>query len=148
MELSLLADIRVASTSARFSEMFVKRAIVAGSDSFELLPQIVGISAAAEILMTGDLIGAEEALQMGLVSKVVSEERLLGEARDIARRITVNGPLAVRATKMALNHAKQGKCEELADHLGAALASLLASEDHKESTSAFIEKRTPKYTGR
>ena len=61
MELSLLADIRVASTSARFSEMFVKRAIVAGSDSFELLPQIVGISAAAEILMTGDLIGAEEA---------------------------------------------------------------------------------------
>ena len=148
MELSLLADIRVASTSARFSEMFVKRAIVAGSDSFELLPQIVGISAAAEILMTGDLIGAEEALQMGLVSKVVSEERLLGEARDIARRITVNGPLAVKATKMALNHAKQGKSEELADHLGAALASLLASEDHKESTSAFIEKRTPKYTGR
>ena len=72
----------------------------------------------------------------------------MGEARDIAQRITVNGPLAVRATKIALNHAKQGKSKELGDHLGEALASLLASEDHKESTSAFIEKRKPKYLGR
>ncbi len=68
MELALLADIRVASESARFSEMFVKRAIVAGPDSFELLPQMVGTAAAAEILLTGDIIDAAEALRIGLVS--------------------------------------------------------------------------------
>ena len=148
MELSLLADIRIASRAARFSEMFVKRAIVAGSDSFEILPQIVGSAAAAEILMTGDLVEAEAALRLGLVSKIVPESQLLPEAQKLAKRITVNAPLAVRAAKIGLNLSKQGKRKELRNHLGSALNSLLASDDHKESALAFLEKRAPRYTGR
>ena len=147
MELSLLADIRIASKAARFSEMFVKRGIVAGADSFELLPQIVGVAAAAEILMTGDLVEAEEALRLGLVSKVVPEEQLLMEARELARRITLNPPLAVKAAKVALNLSRRGRREELSSYIGLTLSSLLASDDHRESASAFLERRTPEYKG-
>ncbi|SVC57075.1 uncharacterized protein METZ01_LOCUS309929, partial [marine metagenome] len=148
MELSLLADIRIASKSARFSEMFVKRAIVAGPDSFELLPQIVGVAAAAEILMTGDLVEAEEALRLGLVSRIVPDDELITEAQTLARRITVNAPLAVKAVKTGLSFAKQGKRDELSDYIRSALSSLLATDDHKESVAAFLEKRLPRYMGR
>jgi enoyl-CoA hydratase/carnithine racemase len=148
MELSLLADIRIASKSARFSEMFVKRAIVAGPDSFELLPQIVGVGAAAEILMTGDLVEAEEALRLGLVSRIVPDDELITEAQALARRITVNAPLAVKAAKTGLSFAKQGKRDELSDYIESALSSLLATDDHKESVAAFLEKRLPRYMGR
>jgi enoyl-CoA hydratase/carnithine racemase len=148
MELSLLADIRIASDSARFSEMFVKRAIVAGPDSFELLPQMVGTAAAAEILLTGDIIGAKEALDIGLVSQVVPDDQLLDTARRLAERTTVNAPLAVQAAKRALALSRAGKRDELQTYLGARLGELLASDDHQESVAAFLEKRAPTYEGR
>jgi enoyl-CoA hydratase/carnithine racemase len=148
MELALLADIRVASESARFSEMFVKRAIVAGPDSFELLPQMVGTAAAAEILLTGDIIDAAEALRIGLVSQVVPDGELLDTAMTLARRTTANAPLAVQAAKRALVMTRSGRREELQAHLSSALAQLLASDDHQESVAAFLEKRNPSYRGR
>ncbi len=148
MELALLADIRVASESARFSEMFVKRAIVAGPDSFELLPQMVGTAAAAEILLTGDIIDAAEALRIGLVSQVVPDGELLDTAMTLARRTTANEPLAVQAAKRALVMTRSGRREELQAHLSSALAQLLASDDHQESVAAFLEKRNPSYRGR
>ena len=115
MELALLADIRIASTSARFSQMFVKRAIVAGPDSFELLPRIVGPAAAAEILLTGDMVEADRALELGLVSQVVADDELLATARALARRITVNAPLAVQAAKEALRLERAGRGKRAAD---------------------------------
>ncbi|MGF1598070.1 MAG: enoyl-CoA hydratase/isomerase family protein [Acidimicrobiales bacterium] len=148
MELSLLADIRIAATSARFSEMFVKRAIVAGPDSFELLPRLVGPAAAAEILLTGDLIGADRALELGLVSKVVADDELLPAARALAERITVNAPLAVKAAKEALALERTGQTAELRAHLGTAGTDLLQTEDHQESVAAFLEHRQPVYRGR
>lgn len=148
MELSLLADIRIASESARFSEMFVKRAIVAGSDSFELLPQMVGTAAAAEILLTGDIIGAKEALDIGLVSQVVPDDQLLDTARRLAERTTANAPLAVQAAKRALALARSGKRDELHAYLNSRLGDLLGSDDHQESVAAFLEKREATYQGR
>ncbi len=148
MELALLADIRVASSSARFSEMFVKRAIVAGHDSFELLPRMVGPAAAAEILLTGDIIEAERALELGLVSQVVADDELLPAARALAKRITANAPLAVQAAKEALRLERAGKASELRAHLKIALGDLLASDDHQESVAAFLERRDPTYKGR
>lgn len=148
MELSLLADIRIAGESARFSEMFVKRAIVAGPDSFELLPQLVGTAAAAEILLTGDLIDARRAHEIGLVSQVVPDDELPTAARALAARMTVNAPLAVQAAKRAIAYARTGQRSELQRYLGTRLGELLASADHQESVAAFLEKRDPTYQGR
>ncbi len=148
MELSLLADIRIAGESARFSEMFVKRAIVAGPDSFELLPQLVGTAAAAEILLTGDLIDARRAHEIGLVTQVVPDADLPAAARALAARMTVNAPLAVRAAKRAIAYARTGQRDELQRYLGPRLGELLASADHQESVAAFLEKRDPSYQGR
>ncbi len=148
MELSLLADIRVASRSARFSQMFIKRAIVAGPDSFELLPRLIGPAAAAEMLLTGDLVDADRALEIGLVSQVVDDDQLLAAAQALAARMTANAPLAVQAAKRALRLSRSGDGDELRKHLGPALDALLASDDHQESVAAFLAKRDPVYRGR
>lgn len=147
MELALLADIRLASTSARFSEMFVKRAIVAGHDSYELLPRLVGPAAAAEMLLTGDMVDADHALELGLVSQVVADEELLPAARALADRIASNAPLAVKTAKQALKLARDGQGQELRRHLRDGLAMLLASDDHQESVAAFLERREAVYRG-
>lgn len=147
MELSLLADIRIAAESARFSEMFVKRAIVAGPDSFELLPRLVGHAAAAEMLLTGDLVDASRALDIGLVSQVVPDGDLMATARSLAQRITTNAPLAVQAAKQALRMSRAGQGGELRSFLGPQLDDLLKTNDHQESVAAFLEKREPTYRG-
>lgn len=148
MELSLLCDIRYAAPEARFSEMFVRRAIVAGADSFELLPQIVGASAAAELLMSGDLIDAERARQLGLVSKVVPQDALVAEATALAAHLAANPPLAVQAAKHALRLARAGRGEELRAFVGGRGRDLLKTQDHQESVAAFLERRTPTFHGR
>lgn len=148
MELSLLCDIRIASTGARFSEMFVRRAIVAGADSFEILPQLIGASAAAEMLMSGDIIDAERAQQLGLVSRVVDPEELLSAAQALATHLAANPPLAVQAAKRALRLARAGKGEELRTFIGQQGRALLGTEDHQESVAAFLERREPTFHGR
>jgi enoyl-CoA hydratase/carnithine racemase len=148
MELSLLADIRIAARSARFSEMFVKRAIVAGPDSFELLPRLIGHAAAAEMLLTGDMVDADRALEIGLVSAVVPDEELLDAAYALAGRMTANAPLAVQAAKKALRMSRAGDGSGLRAFLGPRLDDLLKTSDHQESVAAFLEKRVPSYRGR
>ena len=147
MELSLLCDIRLASEQARFSEMFVRRAIVAGADSFEILPQIVGVSAAAELLMSGDLVDAARALELGLVSRVVADDQLLPAAQELAAHLAANPPLAVQAAKRALNLVRNGKHKELRDYLNSQVSTLLATDDHRESVAAFIARRDPVFHG-
>ncbi|MPY91978.1 MAG: hypothetical protein GEV08_02625 [Acidimicrobiia bacterium] len=148
MELSLLCDIRIAAEEARFSEMFVRRAIVAGDDSFEILPRVVGASAAAEMLMSGDFVDARRALELGLVSRVVPQEELLPAAMELGRNLAANPPLAVRAAKQALALASAGKREELRDFVRRRGSELLATEDHQESVAAFLERREPAFHGR
>jgi enoyl-CoA hydratase/carnithine racemase len=99
MELALFADIRIASDRARFGELFVKRGLVCDVGGFYRLPTIVGPAKAAELLFTGDLIDAAEALRIGLVSEVAPHEDLLARAGALAGRIAANPPLAVRHLK-------------------------------------------------
>ena len=148
MELSLLWDIRFAAPEARFSEMFVRRAIIAGPDSFEILPQVVGASAAAELLLSGDLVDATRALAMGLVSRVVPAEELLGEAQKLARHLAANPPLAVQAAKQALGLARAGRSAELRDFVKNRGGELLRTQDHQESVAAFLERREPSFHGK
>ena len=102
MELALFADIRVASQKARFGELFVKRGLVSDVGGIWRLPRLVGLSRAAELLFTGDIIDAAEAERIGLVSRVVPHEELLDAALELASRIAANPPLAVRFLKEGL----------------------------------------------
>lgn len=147
-ELALMADIRLASNTAKFSQMFVKRGLIAGADSFRVLTQLCGPAGAAELLLTGDMIDAQKALALGVVLRLVEPAELVLEAQALARRIAVNPPLAVQRTRAALQHARAGQNEELELLAREALAELMRTADHKESVAAFLGKREGVYTGR
>ena len=146
LELALLCDIRIATPSAQFGAPEVKRGILHGYGALRL-PEIVGTSTAMELLLTGDFIDAETALRTGLVSRIVPEAELLPTARRLADTVASNAPIAVRLIKEL---ARRGRELPLADGLRlyqeySRLAS--ASDDAREGTRAFVEKREAKFTG-
>ena len=147
MELALFADIRIASSDARFGELFVKRGLVSDIGGLKRLPAIVGPSKAAELLFTGDVIGAEEALDLGLVSQVVPPDSLMSATLELAGRIAANPPLAVRALKEGLRRASSSGVEETGVWVSRTLATLFQTEDHREGVAAFLEKRPATFRG-
>ena len=105
MDFALLCDIRLASEHAKFSQMFVKLGLMADVTGYWRLPQLVGYAKAAELLFTGDLVGAAEAERIGLVSRVLPADELLPAALDLAGRIAANPPQSVRHIKEGLRRA-------------------------------------------
>ena len=99
------------------------------------------------MLLTGDMVDANHALDIGLVSQVVPDDELIAAAEALAARIAANAPMAVNAAKQALRLSRDGKGDELRSYLGRTLGTLLASNDHQESVAAFLERRDPGYTG-
>lgn len=148
MELALLADIRVASTRAKFGELFVKRGLCSDVAGIGRLAQLVGREVAAELLLTGDIIDAEVARALGLVRHIAEPDALLEAARALAERIAGNPPLAVRKLKAGLRRAVDPDWQELGVWVSESLTELFATEDHREGVRAFIEKREPHYVGR
>lgn len=148
MELALMADIRVASERARFGELFVKRGLVSDVPGIGRLAQLVGREAAAELLFTGRIVDAEEALRLRLVSRVVPHDELLATALDLAGQIAANPPLAVARLKESLRRAVDPDWRDLGAWVTATLLELFRTEDHRESVAAFLEKRDPVYRGR
>jgi enoyl-CoA hydratase/carnithine racemase len=148
MELALVADIRLASETARFAELFVKRGLVSDVGGFHRLPAIVGPAKAAELLFTGDDIDAAEALRIGLVTEVVAHEALMGRALDLARRIADNPPLAVQALKAGLKRTAYGDPHEVGTWAMSEIRRLMKTQDHREGVASFLEKREPKFVGR
>jgi enoyl-CoA hydratase/carnithine racemase len=147
MELALMADIRVASERARFGELFVLRGLVSDVAGLGRLAQLVGRERAAELLFTGEVIDAAEALRIGLVGRVVAHDELLPTAMKLAHRIAANPPLAVAALKRGLRRALDPDWDELGAWVSSTLGELFATADHREGVQAFLEKRPPTFSG-
>ena len=148
MDLSLMADFRIASERASFGELFVKRGLVADVGGLVRLPKIVGPQRAAELLFTGEVISADRALDLGLVMEVVPHNKLLASANALANKIAENPPLAVRYLKEGLRRSFYGDYDEMGNWISQTLGVLFKTEDHKEGVASFLEKRKPVFSGK
>lgn len=148
--LALAADVRVASTSARFNAAFVRIGLSGGDcGSSWLLPRIVGLGRASELLLTGRMVDAAEALDLGIVNRVVPESDLLEEAIGIARQIAANSPFGVRLTKRVLHTNVDAPSLRAAIELENRNQVLTVdTADMAEALAAFRERRAPLFEGR
>jgi 2-(1,2-epoxy-1,2-dihydrophenyl)acetyl-CoA isomerase len=145
-DISCMCDIRIASEKAAFSERFIKLGIIPGDGGAWLLPRVVGMSKACEMSFTGDTLSAQEALSCGLVSRVVPPERLMDEARALARRIASNPGHALRMTKRLLREGQRMHLDSLLEFSAGLQALAHRTGQHHEAVAAFLEKRAPVFT--
>jgi enoyl-CoA hydratase/carnithine racemase len=146
-DLACMCDIRIASERAVFAESFVKLGLVPGDGGAWLLPRIVGFSKASEMALTGDVLDSAAALACGLVSQVVPHGQLMVVARKIADRIAANPPHAVRMTKRLLREASTATLAATLEASASAQALCHTTSDHQEAVAAFLEKRSPNFSG-
>ena len=147
LDLACMCDIRIASDTAKFAESFVKLGIIPGDGGAWLLPRLIGLSRASELSFTGEVIGAEQALAWGLVSRVVPAGELLPTAHELARKIAANPPHAVRLTKRLIREAMHTPLPTLLEMAAAFQALSHQTDDHREAVHAFLEKRAPVFKG-
>lgn len=150
LALALAADVRLCTPLARFNVAFVRIGLSGGDVGVSyLLPRIVGLGAASEMMLTGRLVDAEEALRTGLVNRVVEADRLLDEAVGLAREICANSPFGVRMTKQVLRLNCDAPSLEAAIELENRTQALAAqTEDLREAVAAFREGRPPRFNDR
>jgi enoyl-CoA hydratase len=148
MELVQGTDLRIASTSAKFGVQEVKWAIFPGGGSTVRLPRQIPYARAMELLLTGDLITADEALALGFLNRVVPQAEVLTAALDLAERIAANGPIAVQAIRRSARECL-GRPEAEAMKIESEMAApVFRTEDAREGPLAFMQKRKPVFHGR
>jgi enoyl-CoA hydratase len=147
-ELALACHLRIAAENARLGTPEVKLGLMCGYAGSQRLPRLVGKGRALELLLTGEMVDAQEALRIGLVNRVVPREKLLAESEALLRKMLANGPVSLRFTLEAVNAGLELPFEQ-AQYLEATLFGLLCTtEDMKEGTRAFLEKRPAKFLGK
>jgi enoyl-CoA hydratase len=147
LELALACDFVYAARTARLGLPEVKLGVIPGFGGTQRLPRRVGPAKAKEMIFTGEMIDAEEALRIGLVDAVHAPEALLGEVAKTAARIAKNGPLAVAAAKRLVHMGQSMSLEAAVTLEQRTFAGLFASEDQKEGMAAFLDKRPAKFRG-
>jgi len=147
-EIALACDLIVASTSARFGLPEVKRGLVAAAGGLLRLPRRLPPHVAMELALTGDPISAEDGYRLGLVNRLTEPGQALAGARELAGRITTNGPLAVAVSKRILTESVDWPTGEAFGRQAPLVAAVLDSADAREGATAFAEKRAPVWTGR
>ncbi len=146
-ELALSCDLRIAAAHAKFGQPEVGLGIIPGAGATQRLPRIVGLGRAKHLILTGDAIDAQRALDWGLVSAVVPAAELMTHALALAEKVLTRGPLAIRLAKLALNASARVDLDSGLLFETLAQAICFDSRDKQEGTSAFLEKRTPTFTG-
>ena len=147
LSLALACDIRIASETARFSSIFIKRSLMMDTGASYTLPSVVGMGTAAEMALTGRIYDVQWALRVGLVNSVVPGESLIDAARALGEEIAANPPLAVQATKQLL-YSHDADLDQVIWTEQDAARPLRTTEDRQEAADSFREKRQPVYKGR
>jgi enoyl-CoA hydratase len=144
-ELALACDIRLAADNARFGQPEVNLGVVPGFGGTQRLPRLIGKGPACELLFSGEMIDAAEALRLGLVNRVVPRAELQTVAVALAEKIASRGPLAVRLCKEAVNKGLEMGLAEACAHEAELFALCFASAEQKEGMAAFLEKRPARF---
>lgn len=147
-ELALGCDIRYASSRAKLGQPEINLGILPGWGGTQRLARVVGGGAAKELILSGRLVDAEEALRIGLVTAVFAPEELLGRALELARQLAAKSPAAMAFAKQATNFALQGSFADGLLQEATLFAAVFATDDQSEGMAAFVEKREPRFTGR
>src|SRR5215218_2081503 len=147
-ELAMACDLIVASETAQFGQPETGVGVIPGAGGTQRLTRAVGKALAMDVILSGRFLSAREALDAGLVARVVAKEAWLDEARRVARAIAEKSPVAVRLAKAAVNRAHEGSLQLGVEYERQAFALALASEDGREGLAAFLEKRKPDFRGR
>jgi enoyl-CoA hydratase len=147
-ELAMACDLIVASESARFGQPETSLGIIPGAGGTQRLTRAVGKATAMDVILSGRMLTAAEALAAGLVARVVAREAWLDEAKRVAREIASKGPVATRLAKEAVDRAYETTLQLGVEYERGALYLAFASEDAKEGLNAFTEKRRPEFKGR
>ena len=148
MNLALACDLRLASSAAKFSQAFVKRGLHPDWGGTYFLPRIVGMAKACELIFTGALIDAAEALRLGIVSQVLAPEELLPAAQTLARAIAAGPPIAIRLAKRGLYRNAESDLRTALEYETFAQNACFETADATEGIRAFVEKRAPQFKGR
>jgi len=148
MQVAMLADIRLASDNSRFGIPAARLGIAHGYDGLRNLVSLVGPSWARLIMYTGMRIDAAEALRIGLVDRVLPDAELWDATMEIARIISGNAPLAIKAAKITIAQVLKDPAQRDMDAIKQIGIACMDSEDFREGRRAFMEKRKPKFTGR
>jgi enoyl-CoA hydratase/carnithine racemase len=148
LDMALMCDLRIMSTTAKVSEGYVKVGLTPGDGGAYYLPRIVGTSKALELLLTGDFIDAAEALRIGLVNRLAAPEELAEETERFARSIADQAPVTVRMIKRATYQSADVDLRTALDLISSHFAVVAATEDAAEALAAMKEKRPPNYIGR
>ena len=148
MELILACHIRIAGDRARFGQPEINLGIVPGFGGTQRLPRIIGPSKATELILTGDVISAQEALRIGLVNRIVSGRDLLKQANGLAKQIASKGMIAIRKAMTLIEESRRLTLEEGLKREATLFGELCETEDMKEGVAAFLEKRQPQFKNR
>jgi enoyl-CoA hydratase len=147
-EIAMGGDIRIASENAKFGQPEVNLGLIPGYGGSQRMTRLVGRGMSMYLCLTGELIDAKEALRIGLVQKVVPLPELMTEAKRIAQLIATKAPLAISACKRAINNGAHLSMDDALEIEALEFGLLVDTEDLKEGTGAFLEKRKPEWKGR
>ncbi|HEU4732529.1 MAG TPA: enoyl-CoA hydratase/isomerase family protein [Kofleriaceae bacterium] len=146
--LALICDLRIGARDARYGANFVKLGLAPGMAISYLLPRLIGVARANELLFTGRLVDGLEAERLGILNRAVEASSVLGEAMALAQAIADNAPVAVRATKRAIQRGLGLQVRDAARLEAFAQAESLTTSDAKEGIAALLAKRPPRFTGK
>jgi len=147
-DIALMCDLRIAAESARLGEVFIRRGLIPESGGLLILPMLVGWEKAHELVLTGEIVDAQEALRIGMVGRVVPDEDLPAATRELAGRIAAQAPLAQRMAKEGFRLGRWGSLPQFFDYQRKAQELMLRSADHREGVRSFLERREASFSGR
>lgn len=148
MDMASMCDIRIAADTARFSMAYVRMGLIPGDGGCYFLPRIVGLAKALELIWTGEIIDAQEALRIGYVSQVVPADQLMDRVRQFALRLAKGPAVAIQLAKRLAYHSLETNMSDALELAESAQLVCQATEDAREGPRAWVEKREPQFKGR